>query len=331
MRRAASSAGSTGCCPTDVNPSASIIVFTTASGAGYGLLFWLGTGAGLGLLPHQRGFALAALLLALAAITAGLVSSVFHLARPERAWRAFSQWRSSWLSREGVASVATYVPALAFAAAIMQGTWDGLWRLAPILAALGAATTVLCTAYIYRSLKPVAQWCTAWVPANYLALAAMTGALWLATLAVLFHRAASGALILAAATIIVATALKCLYWRHIARKSGELTAESATGLGALGRVRLFEAPHTEQNYLLKEMGFVVARRHSRNLRRIAAGLGFVAPLLLTVCGLALGGVPREAVTIAAAPLATAGVLVERWLFFAEARHSVTLYYGAARA
>lgn len=28
--------------------------------------------------------------------------------------------------------------------------------------------------------------------------------------------------------------------------------------------------------------------------------------------------------------ATVGVLVERWLFFAEAKHAVTLYYGAER-
>ncbi|MGH7089245.1 MAG: dimethyl sulfoxide reductase anchor subunit family protein, partial [Stellaceae bacterium] len=277
-----------------MNPSASIIVFTTASGAGYGLLFWLGLGAALGLLPQQRGFALATLVLALAAITGGLASSVFHLGRPERAWRAFSQWRSSWLSREGVASIVTYVPALAFAAALWFGAWNGAWRLAPLLAALGAAATVLCTAYIYRSLKPIAQWSTNWVPANYLALAAMSGALWLAMLAVLFDAAPRGTLLLASITIVIAASLKFLYWRHIDRRPGELTAESATGLGALGRVRLFEAPHTEENYLLKEMGFAVARRHSRKLRRIAAGLGFAIPFLLSLSALASGGASREA-------------------------------------
>jgi DMSO reductase anchor subunit len=26
-----------------------------------------------------------------------------------------------------------------------------------------------------------------------------------------------------------------------------------------------------------------------------------------------------------------GVLIERWLFFAEAKHTVTLYYGQSRA
>ena len=35
-----------------------------------------------------------ALALALLLITAGLLSSLKHLGRPERAWRALSQWRS---------------------------------------------------------------------------------------------------------------------------------------------------------------------------------------------------------------------------------------------
>ena len=96
-----------------MNPAPSIVFFTTASGAGYGLLFWLGLLRPLGLVPGVPAFALLCLALALLLITAGLASSLLHLGNPQRAWRAFSQWRSSWLSREGVAAVATYVPALA--------------------------------------------------------------------------------------------------------------------------------------------------------------------------------------------------------------------------
>src|SRR5436190_21342228 len=97
-----------------MNPAYSVILFTTASGAGYGLL------ALLGLVGFNHGpassfiFGLVALVIALGLITVGLLSSTFHLGHPERAWRAFSQWRSSWLSREGVAAVLTYVPAVLF-------------------------------------------------------------------------------------------------------------------------------------------------------------------------------------------------------------------------
>ena len=315
-----------------MHPAASIIVFTTLTGAGYGLLFWLGLFGALELLPADPVFAAASLLLAFVAVSGGLVSSAFHLGRPERAWRAFSQWRSSWLSREGVASLATYMPAAFFAWGwVVRGTTGGAWAAASLLTAAAAATTVVCTAYIYRSLKPIAHWSNGWVPANFLALAAMTGALWLAALLAAFGLPAARALWLGIGLIVVAALVKLLYWRHIDRSPGDVTAERATGLGAIGRVRLFEAPHTQENFLLKEMGFAIARKHRDKLRRIALHLGFVIPLLLTLIALATGGGTHIAAAVAAAPLATLGVLLERWLFFAEAKHTVTLYYGAARA
>src|SRR5215475_805849 len=94
-----------------MHPAYSVILFTTASGAGYGLLAWLALAGMLGLVPAGRWLGIVGFGLAFALITAGLLSSTAHLGRPERAWRAFSQWRSSWLSREGVMALLTYVPA----------------------------------------------------------------------------------------------------------------------------------------------------------------------------------------------------------------------------
>ena len=46
----------------------------------------------------------------------------------------------------------------------------------------------------------------------------------------------------------------------------------------------------------------------------------------------LGGrVPTAGAVPAFVALAMAGVPIERWLFFAEATHTVMLYYGAATA
>src|SRR6202047_4919887 len=97
-----------------MHPALSIVFFTPASGAGFALLLLMGLAVPLGLLPASGGFGFAALATAFVLAAGGLVSSVFHLGRPERAWRAFSQWRSSWLSREGVMSMATLVPAAVF-------------------------------------------------------------------------------------------------------------------------------------------------------------------------------------------------------------------------
>src|SRR5216684_3656892 len=109
-----------------MNPALSIIFFTTASGAGFALLLLVGLGVPLALLPANAGFGLTALAVSFALAAGGLVSSVFHLGHPERAWRAFSQWRSSWLSREGVLSVMTFVPAAIFAIGwVLFGTTSG--------------------------------------------------------------------------------------------------------------------------------------------------------------------------------------------------------------
>src|SRR5215813_260716 len=169
-----------------MHPASSVIFFTVASGAGYGLLLLLGIGGALGWLPPDRWFGAAALGLALAAVTIGLMASTFHLGRPERAWRAVSQWRSSWLSREGIASLATYLPAGALAI-----LWVFYGRTLPWLGwltAFMAVVTVYCTAMIYASLKPIPRWHHPLVPAVYLLLGLMTGTLLLqALLAVFSH------------------------------------------------------------------------------------------------------------------------------------------------
>jgi len=307
-------------------------VFTTASGAGYGMLFWLGVLGAAGALPPARGLGVAAFALALGAVTAGLLASTWHLGHPERAWRSLGQWRSSWLSREGVAALATYVPAGLFAIGwVFRGAGGGLWSLAALATALGALVTVCCTAQIYRSLAPIQRWHNGWVLPNYLALAAMTGALWLAAVSDLFGPPRPLVATLALAAIAAAAALKIGYWRFIDRTAGVGTAGSATGLGRFGEVRLFEAPHSSDNYLLKEMGFRIARKHAAKLRRFALASGFAAPAGLSLLGLALGGWPGAAAAVLAAALAQLGVLVERWLFFAEAKHTVMLYYGEPRA
>lgn len=315
-----------------MHPAYSVIAFTTASGAGYGLLFLLCLFGATGVLPAERwlgvtGFALAYLL-----ITAGLLASTFHLGHPERAWRAISQWRSSWLSREGVAALATYLPSGLFAIGwVFFEAGDGIWAAFGVLGALGALVTVYCTAMIYRSLRTIRQWNNEWVTPGYLVLALASGALWLALVAQLFGRASPLLLWLALVALLLGLAVKLGYWRFIDGETRTLTPESATGLGRFGRISPFEAPHSETNYLMREMGYRVARKHAAQLRRIAVIFTFLLPLLAVALALATGGLFAILALLHAVVFATFGLLVERWLFFAEAEHVVTLYYGAEAA
>lgn len=310
-----------------MKPAPSIVVFTTLSGAGYGLLFWLGLLRPLGLVPRDAPFAVATLLLALALVTAGLLSSLAHLGRPERAWRALSQWRSSWLSREGVAAVATYVPAgLLLLALLLERR--AMATLFGLLAAAGAVATVYCTGMIYASLRPVREWRHPLVVPGYLTFAAFSGAALLAMLGAFRGGGAAPAAlaILAGAGGFV---LKRAYWAAIDSAPPASTPETATGLGLLGAVRALDPPHTETNYLLREMGFRIARRHAARLRLVALAAGFAAPVALLALALFAGGAVAAALATLAAALALLGLLVERWLMFAEATHTVTLYYPPA--
>jgi DMSO reductase anchor subunit len=137
--------------------------------------------------------------------------------------------------------------------------------------------------------------------------------------------------LLALAALAAAWIAKLLYLRHIDADPAVSTPESATGLGYLGRVRQIVPPHTEENYLLKEMGFRVARKHAARLRLMALALGLALPGAgIALAWLAGGGIASGLMVLAAAA-AAAGIVIERWLFFAEAKHTVTLYYqGGAR-
>lgn len=310
-----------------MHPAFSVIFFTTATGAGYGLLALLGVSFAVGALAPDRWLGFVALGLALALITTGLLSSTLHLGHPERAWRAFSQWRSSWLSREGIASVATYLPAIIFGIGwVILGRTDGYVVVAGLAAATSALVTVFTTGMIYASLKPIAEWHTRFTVPGYLIYAIMTGSVLLNALLHLFGEDTRIAGIPAALAIAVGWGWKMATWRHNDTLVPPSTANSATGLAG-GTIRSIEWPHTEENYVLKEMGFQIARKHAAKLRRLVHVFAFAMPLVAVLASLLTDGWIAAAAALLAVLAQMPGMLIERWLFFAEAKHTVTLFYG----
>lgn len=309
-----------------MHPAPSIIVFTTLSGLGYGLAAALG----LNLLDPASIATKLAHMLALALIAGGLLSSTLHLGNPQRAWRALSQWRSSWLSREGVAALLTFLPLIS---AAWLSVFQGQYRLLPgLLGTLGAAITVYCTSMIYASLKSVDAWHTPLTSLCYLLFAASGGLLLTSFFGLVSGAKSADLMVLAAAVVTVAAWAAKLSWRRRMRSAKPTsTAETATGLGHIGKVRLFERPHMTENYLTNEMGFKVARKHADKLFVIALCLGGVLPVILApMAAFLTSAIPGAAVTLSLFATLTfiTGMLLERWLFFAEARHSVMSYYGS---
>jgi DMSO reductase anchor subunit len=320
-----------------MHPALSVIFFTTLSGAGYGLLAWSGLAIALlalrgGLTPALEHAHLAALALGLLLSTIGLLCSLAHLGRPARAWRAFSQWRTSWLSREGVLAVATPLPVLGAMLLLWgmptDGTRAGWLACLGLLAAALALATVACTAMIYASLRPIPAWRHPLVLPVYLLFALLTGlALQRLAMEVMLPAREAAAmpplLVLVPAGLLLA-ALKWLYWRAIDRAPAPATRGAAVGLPAR-ELHVFERPHTEANYVTREMVFELARRNAFRLR-MAAIAGLVAMPVLGVVLAGLGLVPTLAATLIATVGLLAAAFAERWLFFAQARHVVSAYY-----
>lgn len=288
-----------------MHPAPSVILFSTLSGLGFGFLAFLGWGA---LTPSGwTAFFLWALGYGLA--VAGLLAATFHLGNPRNGLKAFSQWRTSWLSREAWASVATL---LILAPQALSDIFAlGLPRVLGTVGGALALCTVFTTAMIYTQIRAVPRWHHWLTPVMFLAFALAGGAL-------LSGRAWAPVLLLAVGVVLVAV------WRvgdGAFARAGQ-TMGTATGLDRLGVPAVLDHAHSAGNYLKREMIFVVGRKHAAKLRQFALALASVVPALILL-------LPLGVWAVALAALAhLAGALAARWLFFAEAEHVVGLYYGA---
>ena len=315
-----------------MNPAYSVIFFTTASGAGYGLIFLLALFGALNGVPIDPWFGAIGLGLGTALVTGGLLSSTMHLGHPERAWRAYSQWKSSWLSREGVLATTTYVPLILTAWGwVIMGAIDGNFAFIAALLALMCVLTVHSTGMIYATLRTISAWHNRLTVPGYLAFALLSGSAWFHALAQIFGYQTPEIALVVIVALFLCFYIKRKYWRSIDMYPGPSTPESATGLHDLGKVQLLDPPTMTENFVQREMGYTIARKHGQKLRRLCFISYFLIPIVLT--GLTSSADPWLAIpgTLIAAISVSVGVVIERWLFFAEAKHVSMLYYGADSA
>ena len=320
-----------------MHPAFSVIFFTVLSGAGLGALVVtaaldaagvLGVGAMVAPSMLTRP-AIAGLVL----VVAGLACSTLHLANPRNAWRSMARWRTSWLSREAALALVLLPVAAGYALALLRGA--GAARVVVGLAvALLAWAMLVCTAMIYASLKPIRQWHTRRVPVTYALLGHASGALVvLATLpADAPGRATLGSC--AALLLLAAAVAKIEYWTFLARGVGAVTLEQAIGVAhgvrppgptaSVMAARLLDAGHTRGTFLTREFMAEAASARRGALRVAAIALGLLVPAALVLLA------TSTAVDVVALLSSAAGLVAERWLFFADARHTVRLYHGDAR-
>ncbi len=289
-----------------MHPAPSVIIFTTLSGLGFGLLAFLCLGYPsadgiVGFIFFAIGFALA---------IGGLLSSTFHLGHPERAIKAFSQWKSSWLSREAWLSL--FALALSGIYALSRIFFDIDLAIIGFLSAFFCVATVFATSMIYAQLKTVPRWNSRITPITFLIFSIAGGALLAGQISVALPILALAGIIQIVSWILGDKALA---------KSGTNLA-TATGLTSnSNEIRSFESPHTGTNYLLQEFAYKVGRKHGAKLRIIGIILAFGIPIIFL-------SIPfSHFMALLAVISHIVGIFVIRWLFFAQAEHVVGLYYG----
>jgi len=326
-----------------MRPAYSVILLTTLIGAGQGLFLALFAVQGLTLVgvlpaPAPAGYLALGSVVALALTAAGLVASFFHLGRPERAWRSAAQWRTSWLSREVIALPA-FMAALALYALLLVSGWSPeLFRVGSGLALdlallVGAVTTLLalalfvCTGMVYACMRFLAEWHTALTPLNFTLMGAASGSTLAAALAAMMAPQhvpflAGSAMVL---TALAAVARGASLWRN-ARLKPRSTVQSAIGI---------KHPTIAQ----RSMGFMGGSFNTHEffhgqapgrlsaVKQVFLLLAFALPLLLLLLVLGRADAPA-AWLLAAFGVQYAGLLAERWFFFAQANHPQNLYYQA---
>lgn len=303
-----------------MKPALSVIFFTVASGAGLGLLVWLLVASlmanhiRMDATTFYKGAAIAAAL-----ITAGLVSSTLHLANRKNAIYALTRIRTSWLAREGLLALLLYP----LAALHWYALESGLPQVTPFTLGLliaDALAVLYCTGMIYGCLKTVPRWNTWMTPVKYVLFGLMSGAVLLP--AVLSLRPPEvGPIGKPMVAIVLLAAGLVLYLTYLLKHPRKQhTINDALGFQQ-GKVRLLDVGHSHGTFLTNEFGFSVAREKARLLRWVAIFCAFIVPLLLCYFTKWFW---------TASVICMVGLLVERWLFFAEAEHVVRLYHGQQR-
>jgi DMSO reductase anchor subunit len=261
----------------------------------------------------------------------GLLASFFHLGHPERAWRAVAMWRTSWLSRECLALPMFLAVTFLYLCGHVLA-WPPVAMLSlSVLVVLAAATLFVCTAMIYACLRFLREWASPYTLVNFVLLGCASGC----TLATLCAAILSPPLLrpLALCTcvlILAACAARLASLMRNARLVLPSTLQSATGIRSDRLVQKSQG-FTAPSHNMREF---YHGRSPATVRRVKWGFlagAFVLPLILLVAAAASApGVAAPAVLLGCAFIVQyAGLLAERWFFFAEARHPQNLYYQRA--
>ena len=316
-----------------MHPAFSVIFFTVTSGAGYGLmaLLCLFNFLYLGMLFDKNIFLIFSGISAVL-FTMGLISSTFHLANPKNAWRAFMRFRTSWLAREGLLAILFYPTLFLYLLLIHLDFYKDYFLLMQIYSFfifIFAILIIYCTGMIYACLKTIPQWNTLWTPINYITIGVYLGGLIFFALLSFNDFNINPYKPFVLAMIFVAFIAKFIYYLSIKGPRHEIGQATNAAIKLKNtNVRLLDVGHTGGTFLTDEFGYKVAEKRLRKIKWFSIFSGFFIPFFLIFSYSYF--FENIFLCLFAVLLSFTGMIAERWLFFAEAKHVVNLYHGAQK-
>lgn len=322
-----------------MHPAFSVIFLTTLIGVGQGLFLALYTGEIYGtlkLLPMQsHAFYVTGSVLSLAFLAGGLVASFFHLGHPERAWRAASQWRTSWLSREVIVLPALMGAVFCYGLVHLMG-WDlgilgihtpvdnDLTLVIGMGGVLFAFGLYLCTGMIYACIKFIQEWASALTVINYTLFGLASGFILAAALGSIMADESLTRFYIAWALVFTVAALVMRTASLIRNARLRPQSNTQTAIG----VRHKTIQQRSQGFMggsfnTREFSHGAPLWVFRSIKWVFLVLVFAVPLPLLSVALSSGGI---AVLVTAFVVQYTGLLFERWFFFAQANHPQNIYY-----
>lgn len=322
-----------------MHPAFSVIFLTTLIGVGQGLFLALFTGQSYSaaqFLPAQDSSLFYGIgsLIALLFLAGGLAASFFHLGHPERAWRAASQWRTSWLSREVI--ILPLVMFFVFLYGVMHYMgWDLVifttstgvdLNLSLLVGALGSVAVFLLflsTGMIYACIKFLQEWASPLTVINYLLLGTASGF----TLATAYSSKVAPdlmkfygvwAMIITVAGFVTRSASLI----RNARIKYKSSVQSAIGVRH-NQIQQKSQGAMGGSYNTREYSHGKTAMFLKSIKWVSMVLVFALPLVLLSSGINTGNLE---VLMAAFLVQYLGLLAERWLFFAQANHPQNIYY-----
>lgn len=309
-----------------MNPAFSVIFLTTLIGAGQGLflaIYGIEIATELNVLTIENSPTLfiSGSLISLLLTGLGLIASFFHLGHPERAWRAAAMWRTSWLSRECIALPLFMAAVFAYGCAHYAG-WGATLVMGAVASVLCLALFI-CTGMIYACIRFLQEWASPLTLVNYFLLGSASG-LTLATALAAFVE--SGLIKPLAMLAMVLTAMGFVIRVASLMRNSRLKLKSSlqTAIG-IHHPRIVQKSQGFMGGSYNTRQFFHGRTpfFLRSIKWIFLTFAFVVPLLLLSLGLSA---VSAGLFCAAFIVQYAGLIAERWFFFAQANHPQNLYY-----